>query len=130
MGRRRRFRSSRHRYSKNLPPKSGGRPCGLELGRDYGVGDVVVVSVVVLVSEAGVAVIIGDDSAGLVVTVVLVFVVVSVEAPGVMVGFTIVVLFSVSPGDAAGAAVSVFCSHATRSAALARMQIYFFIGCG
>jgi hypothetical protein len=36
----------------------------------------------------------------------------------------------VSAGDAAGAAVSVFCSHATRSAALARMQIYFFIGCG
>ena len=40
-------------------------------------------------------------------------------------GFTIVVL--VSPGDAAGVTVSVFCSHAARSAALARMQMYFFI---
>ena len=28
---------------------------------------------------------------------------------------------------AAGSVVSVFCSHAARSAALARMQIYFFI---
>ena len=27
-----------------------------------------------------------------------------------------------------GSVVSVFCSHAARSAALARMQIYFFIG--
>lgn len=27
-----------------------------------------------------------------------------------------------------GSTVSVFCSHAARSAALARMQIYFFIG--
>ena len=104
----------------------------LELDRDYGVGeDVVVVSVVVLVSAGGVADVIGVDSAGEVVTVVLLFVVVSVEVAGDTVGFTTVVLFSVvSPGDAAGAAVSVFCSHATRSAALARMQMYFFIGCG
>jgi len=28
---------------------------------------------------------------------------------------------------ASGAVVSVFCSHAARSAALARMQMYFFI---
>jgi len=28
---------------------------------------------------------------------------------------------------AAGSVVSVFCSHAARSAALARMQMYFFI---
>jgi hypothetical protein len=61
---------------------------------------------------------IGVDSAGAVVVVV---VVVSVEAAGLSV---------VSAGVAAGAAVSVFCSHATRSAALARMQIYFFIGYG
>ena len=92
---------------------------------------VVVVSVVVLVSAAGVAVSIGvmvASAAGDVVTVVLLFVVVSVDIAGDAVGFTTVVLFSVvSPGDAAGAAVSVFCSHATRSAALARMQIYFFI---
>ena len=43
-------------------------------------------------------------------------------------GFTTVVLFSVFfSGGAAGVTVSVFCSHAPRSAALARMQINFFI---
>ena len=76
-----------------------------------------VLSVVVLSEVVGVIVAIGVDSAGVVVTVV----------DG---GFTTVVLFSFSAGEAAGATVSVFCSHATRSAALARMQIYFFIGCG
>jgi hypothetical protein len=95
-----------------------------------------VVSVEVLVSVDGLAVSIGVvagviDSAGLVVTLVSVLVVVSVEVAGDALGFTTVLLFSVvSPGDAAGAAVSLFCSHATRSAALARMQIYFFIGFG
>ena len=78
---------------------------------------VVVLSVVVLSEVAGVVA--GVDSAGVVATVV------SVVVAG---GFTTVVLFS-SAGDAAGATVSVFCSHATSSAALARMQIYFFIGC-
>ena len=45
-------------------------------------------------------------------------------------GFTTVVLFSVllPAGEPAGATVSVFCSHAARSAALARMQMYFVIG--
>jgi hypothetical protein len=33
----------------------------------------------------------------------------------------------VAAGVVAGSVVSVFCSHAARSAALARMQIYFFI---
>ena len=33
----------------------------------------------------------------------------------------------VDAGVAAGSVVSVFCSHAARSAALARMQMYFFI---
>jgi hypothetical protein len=33
----------------------------------------------------------------------------------------------VAAGVAAGSVVSVFCSHAARSAALARMQMYFFI---
>ena len=43
-------------------------------------------------------------------------------------GFTTVVLFSVFfSAGAAGATVSVFCSHAPRRAALARMQINFFI---
>ena len=64
-------------------------------------------------------------------TVVLFSVVSIVVAGEVAGGFTTVVLFSVvSAGDAAGATVSVFCSHATRSAALARMQMYFFIGYG
>jgi hypothetical protein len=65
------------------------------------------------------SVVAGADSAG------LAAVVVSVVVAG---GFTTVVLFSTA-GEAAGATVSVFCSHATRRAALARMQIYFFIGC-
>jgi hypothetical protein len=43
-------------------------------------------------------------------------------------GFTTVVLFSVfSAGEAAGAVVSVRCSQAAKSAAPARMQMYFFI---
>jgi hypothetical protein len=90
----------------------------------YGVGDaVVVVSVVVLVSEvAGEAVAIGVDSAGVVVTVVLV-VLLSLEVAGE--GFSVF-----SAGEAAGATVSVFCSQAARSAALARIQMYFFIGYG
>ena len=33
----------------------------------------------------------------------------------------------VAAGLAAGSVVSVFCSHAARSAALARMHMYFFI---
>ena len=33
----------------------------------------------------------------------------------------------VAPGLAADSVVSVFCSHAARSAAPARMQMYFFI---
>jgi hypothetical protein len=33
----------------------------------------------------------------------------------------------VGAGVAAGSVVSVFCSHAASSAALARMQMYFFI---
>jgi hypothetical protein len=36
----------------------------------------------------------------------------------------------VGVGVAAGATTSVFCSHAARSAAPARMQMYFFIGFG
>lgn len=80
---------------------------------------VVVLSIVVPSLPAGLIVAIGVDSAGAVVVVV------SVVVAG---GFTTVVLFSA--GDAAGATVSVFCSHATSSAAPARMQMYFFIGCG
>ena len=46
------------------------------------------------------------------------------------VGFTTVVFCSVFSGTgevAAGAVVSVFCSQAAKSAAVARMQMYFFI---
>ena len=39
----------------------------------------------------------------------------------------VVVAGVVAAGLAAGSVVSVFCSHAARSAALARMQMYFFI---
>jgi len=54
--------------------------------------------------------------AGLVVVVVSAGLVAGAVAAGV-----------VAVGLAAGSVVSVFCSHAARSAALARMQIYFFI---
>lgn len=43
-------------------------------------------------------------------------------------GLTTVVLFSVF-FSAGGFTVSLFCSHAARSAAPARMQMYFFISC-
>lgn len=90
----------------------------------------VVVSVVVSVLVAG------EDA--VVVSVDSVFVTLLVEGAtadalmdflfSALGGLTIVVLFSVFfSGGAAGATVSVFCSHAPRSAALARMQINFFI---
>jgi hypothetical protein len=61
------------------------------------------------------------------VVVVFVFVVVSlVFSFTVEAGLTTVVLFSVFL-SAGGATVSVFCSQAPRSAALAKMQINFFI---
>ena len=90
--------------------------------RNYGVGEAVVVVVVV----SDVVPVVG---AGVIVVVLVVFVVlVSVEVDGEADGLTMVVL--VSPGDAAGVTVSVFCSHAPRRAALARMQMYFFISSG
>lgn len=67
-------------------------------------------------------------------TVVLLFVVVlvvSLDFSTVAGGFTTVVLrstfFSAGAGELAGATTSVFCSQAPRSAALAKMQINFFI---
>lgn len=62
--------------------------------------------------------------------VVVVLLLLELEPPPAGDGFTTVVLFSVllPAGEPAGATVSVFCSHAARSAALAMMQIYFFIG--
>jgi len=54
----------------------------------------------------------------------------SVVAAGlslVVAGLSVVVAGLVAAGLAAGSVVSVFCSHAARRAALARMQMYFFI---
>lgn len=83
---------------------------------NYGVGDavVVVVSVVVDVAASGV-----EAAAGVVAVVVVVVLSEVLEVAGDG-------LFS-GAGEAAGATVSVFCSQAARSAALARMQMYFFI---
>jgi hypothetical protein len=72
-----------------------------------------------------------DEFGGVDVVVVLVLVVfvVSLVFSVVAGGFTIVVFFSVfaGAGELAGATTSVFCSQAPRSAALAKMQINFFI---
>jgi hypothetical protein len=75
-----------------------------------------------------------DEFGGVVAVVVaLVFVVVVSLVFSVLEGgFTIVVFFSVffsGAGEFAGATTSVFCSQAPRSAALAKMQINFFIVC-
>jgi len=51
----------------------------------------------------------------------------SVVDAGLVVSVVVVVGGLVAAGVAAGSVVSVFCSHAARSAALARMQMYFFI---
>lgn len=77
------------------------RPVIYELGGDSA-GDSVV--------PAGDSVVAAGDS-------VVVAGLVTVVAAGGLVG----------AGVAAGSVVSVFCSHAARSAALARMQMYFFI---
>jgi len=78
-----------------------------------------------------VVVVLLDEFGGVEVVVVLVLVdvfVVSFSLTFSVVGFTTVVLFSVFfSAGAAGATVSVFCSQAPRSAALAKMQINFFI---
>lgn len=54
------------------------------------------------------------------------------DSAAVAAGLVVVVVVSAvaeaeAAGLAAGSVVSVFCSHAARSAALARMQMYFFI---
>ena len=79
-----------------------------------------------------VVVVVVELEGGLEVVVVFVFVVSLVFSfTTVEAGLTTVVLFSVFfSAGAAGVTVSVFCSHAPRSAALARMQINFFIGVG
>ena len=71
---------------------------------------------------------VGEASAGDSV-VPLVDVDVVTEDSGVEAGViaSVVVGGLVAAGVAAGSVVSVFCSHAARSAALASMQMYFFI---
>lgn len=80
----------------------------------------------VVVVESVLVDVLGDES--VVFVLVEVFVLVSFVFSVPVTGFTTVVLFSVFfSGGFAGATVSVFCSHAPRSAALAKMQINFFI---
>ncbi len=86
------------------------------------------VAVVVLEEDDELVPLEGDD----VVDIFVVFVVLLVSdfvAPPAGEGFTTVVLFSVlvPAGAPAGVTVSLFCSQAAKSAALARMQMYFFI---
>ena len=89
-------------YSKSLLPQVRGRRLRKRgTRRIYGVGDV----------SAGDSIVVAGDS------VVEAGLVASVVAAGGL----------VAAGLAAGSVVSVFCSHAARSAALARMQMYFFI---
>jgi hypothetical protein len=79
-------------------------------------------AVVVVVVDSVVVLGVADE------VVVVVLLLLELEPPPVGDGFTTVVLFSVLvAGDPAGVTVSDFCSHAARSAALARMQMYFFI---
>jgi hypothetical protein len=97
------------RYSKSLLPTNIRRRPRQEESRSiYGVGDV----------SAGDSAAAGDSdvAAGDSAVVVVAGAVASVVAGGL-----------VAAGLAAGSVVSVFCSHAARSAALARMQMYFFI---
>jgi hypothetical protein len=96
-----------HLYSKSLLRRISGEDFAKKKARVYGVGEASAGDSVVPPVDVDVPV---EDSvveAGLVVSVVV----------GGL----------VAAGVAAGSVVSVFCSHAARSAALARMQMYFFI---
>ena len=108
-------------YSKSLPAAHRGKT-SRRTTMTYGVGAGEVVVVVVPVA-GGIGCIVAVLVAGGIVWVVV--------APAGD-GFTIVVLFvTAGDGDAAVVVVgwtSVRCSHDTRSAALARMQMVFFIG--
>jgi hypothetical protein len=98
-------------YNKSLLPQDFGRRlCGEESQRIYGVGD--------------------DSAAGDSLVPPVVEVEVPMEDSVVEAGLVASVVAAgglVAAGLAAGSVVSVFCSHAAKSAALARMQIYFFI---
>jgi hypothetical protein len=107
----------RHPYSKSLLPQARGRRLRKKGSRRiYGVGDASAGDSDVPVADSGVpagdsAVVAGD----------------SVVEAGLVASVVVVVGGLVAAGLAAGSVVSVFCSHAARSAALARMQMYFFI---
>lgn len=111
-------------YSKNLPADELREDFARELNCYCGLG----LDVVVLVED--------DDSElppvaagdGMVVFVVLLVLELEWVPPPAGEGFTIVVLFSVFFSAPAGVTLSVFCSQAAKSAALAKMQMYFFIG--
>src|SRR6476661_4564544 len=100
------IRNARPAYKRSLPPKIGGRLLKRKQSKIYCGGD----SAGVSSAPAGDSVVAAGASvaAGLVI---------SVAAGGGVVGVGVV----------AGVTVSVFCSHAARSAAPARMQMYFFI---
>ena len=104
----RRLSQCAHPYSKSLLPENLGRRLREEESRRiYGVGEASAGDSVVPPVDVDVPV---EDSV--------------VEAGLVA---SVVVGGLVAAGVAAGSVVSVFCSHAARSAALARMQMYFFI---
>ena len=92
--------SARLCTAKVFSRKDFGRRLRKKKARIYGVGE----------ASAGDSVVVAGDSV--------------VEAGLVA---SVVVGGLVAAGLAAGSVVSVFCSHAARSTALARMQIYFFI---
>jgi hypothetical protein len=77
---------------------------------DYGVGEVSAGDSAV--SVEGDSVVVAGDS---------------IVVAGLVVSVVVVIGGLVAAGVAAGSVVSVFCSHAARSAAPARMQMYFFI---
>ncbi len=92
-------------YKRNLPPKIGGRLLEKRIPAIYCAGD-----------SAGVSSVPAGDS---------------VVAAGASVAAGLVIrslqAAVVGAGVVAGVTVSVFCSQAARSAAPARMQMYFFI---
>jgi len=96
----RRLHKKRRRLG--IYPEGGDSPGGSGVSAGTSAGDSVIAA--------------GDSVVASVDSVVVAGLVTAVVAGGV-----------VGAGVAAGSVVSVFCSHAARSAALARMQMYFFI---
>ncbi len=108
------------RTAKVFPRRDHGKTSRENELLDYGFG----VEVVVVVEDSALIEVF-DAGVDIVLTVVLVSFSFTVSLPPA--GFTIVVLFSVFLSGGFGATVSVFCSQAPRSIALASMQMIFFI---